>query len=432
MIQASGESTFGHHALSLGEAAAVAAHPAGNGTGRPIAIVLPPREDFSPAASGAIGIVVHQLARTSRPGFSPLVIGPASPFPPYPDVAFTPVRPRWWPPGSHAWRYARAVLHGLRDLEWSEVIRAPTPRSRSLFSRVIRTSGFPTSGHHALAPSLIEVHNRPDVALFLAERLADSKVVLFLHNDPLGMRAARACAARQRLLARLARVVTVSGFLRGRMLEGIAETGRVCVLPNPIVRTAVPVADPSRPREKVLLFAGRVVRDKGADAFVAAVEAVLPRLPGWRAEMFGADRFGPDSPENAYLRALRRRAASAGIAMRGYRPQAEVLAAMARGAIVVVPSRWEEPFGLTALEAMAAGAALITTRRGALPEVAGTAARYAEPDPPEALAEAIHALANDEPGRVALGAAGQARAREFDLERVASRLDRLRREVLDS
>ncbi len=385
----------------MDEAAAVAARPPGNGTGKggvwPLAIVLPPREDFSPAAAGAIGIVVHQLARTSGPGFPPRVIGLASPFPPYQDVPFTPVRPHWWPPGPHAWRYGHAVLQGLRGL----------------------------------APSLIEVHNRPDVALFLAAHVAASKIVLFLHNDPLGMRAARTSAARQRLLARLAGVVTVSEFLRGRMLAGLAETKGVSVLPNPILCPDLPAADSSLPREKVLLFAGRVVRDKGADAFVAAMEAVLPRLPGWRAEMFGADRFGPDSPENAYLRALRRRASSAGIAMRGYRPQAEVLAAMARAAIVVVPSRWEEPFGLTALEAMAAGAALITTRRGALPEVAGDAARYAEPDPPEALAEVIFALARDETARAALSAAGRARARLFDLERVASRLDRLRRDLLE-
>ena len=38
------------------------------------------------------------------------------------------------------------------------------------------------------------------------------------------------------------------------------------------------------------------------------------RLPGWRAEMIGADRFRADSPETPFIRALRPRAAAAGVA----------------------------------------------------------------------------------------------------------------------
>jgi UDP-glucose:(glucosyl)LPS alpha-1,2-glucosyltransferase len=361
-----------------------------------LAIVLPPRGDFSPAAAGAIGIVVHRLARAGGPGFAPLVLGPASALPPFPDVAFSPLRAGWWPPGPHAWRYGIAACRRLR----------------------------------ALIPALIEVHNRPDVALLLARRFAPTPVVLFLHNDPREMRGARTGAERLRLFSRLARVVTVSEFLRGLLLEGLAEAPRAAVLANPIECAALPAPVPAGAREQVLLFAGRMVRDKGADSFVAAAEAALPRLPGWRAEMFGADRPGPDAPETSYVRALRRRASAAGIEVHGYRPHGEVLAAMARAAIVVVPSRWAEPFGLTALEALAEGAALIAAPRGALPEVAGQAALYAEPDPPGALAEAMVALATDPGRRAGLGAAGIARAKKFDLPEVAARLAKLRSEVL--
>ena len=59
--------------------------------------------------------------------------------------------------------------------------------------------------------------------------------------------------------------------------------------------------------------------------------------------MIGADRFAPDSPETGFIRALRPEAEAAGVAMLGYRPHGDVLAAMARAAIVVVPSRWPEP-----------------------------------------------------------------------------------------
>ena len=67
------------------------------------------------------------------------------------------------------------------------------------------------------------------------------------------------------------------------------------------------------------------------------------------------------------------------------------------------PTPWPEhlveapaqPFGLAALEALASGAALICTRQGALPEVAGEAALYVEPADPAQLAAAITSLATD-------------------------------------
>ncbi|MGH7118818.1 MAG: glycosyltransferase family 4 protein [Acetobacteraceae bacterium] len=362
-----------------------------------LAIVLPPREAFTPAAAGGIALVVHRLARATE-DVSAVVIGPETAFLPFSDVDFRPAHSLGWPPGSHVRRYSLAVARTLRNL----------------------------------APDLIEVHNRPDVALFLAKRFPATPGVLFLHNDPRGMRAAASPAERRLLLQRLARVVSVSAFLRELLLDGVAASERALVLPNPIERAALPPPLPQAFRLPLILFAGRMVSDKGADAFVAAAAAALPRLPGWRAAMYGADRFGPASPETPYIVALRRRAAAAGIILNGYRPQAEVQAAMAEAAIVVVPSRWPEPFGLTALEAMAAGAALIAAPRGALPEIAGAAARYADPDDPASLAETLVALARDAPARAALAERGLARAAAFDLPRIAARLARLRADVLAS
>ncbi len=341
---------------------------------------------------------MHRLARVAGSDVPAAVVGPATALPPFQDVDFRPVRPAFWAVGTGARRYTLAVERLLRGL----------------------------------APDLIEVHNRPDAALFLAGRFPAVPCVLFLHNDPRGMRVATTPAARRLLLARLARVVSVSAFLRGLLLEGIGENEQAVVLPNPIECAVLPKPLPPAARSPLILFVGRMVSDKGADLFVAAAAAALPRLPGWRAEMYGADRFGQASPETPYLARLRRRAAEAGIALHGYRPQAEVAAAMAEAAIVVVPSRWPEPFGLTALEAMAAGAALIASPRGALPEIAGGAARYADPDDPAALAETIVALARDALARALLGEAGRARARTFDLPRVGAALAALRADILAS
>lgn len=355
----------------------------------PVAIVLPPKEGFSPDAVGAIGLLVHRLVRAGAPG---IVLGRAPVGAAFADVPFVPVRPGLGL--SSVARYAAGVAREVRRLQ----------------------------------PALIEVHNRPEVALRL-QRLG-VPTSLFLHNDPVGMRGAPSAADRARLLGHMARVVTVSAWLRERFLLGVANPVRTpVVLPNCIDVPEIDATMPAGVRDPVVLFAGRVVADKGADLFVDACGQALPSMPGWRAQVIGADRFGPHSPDTPFLRGLRLRAAAAGVALLGHQSHDRVLAAMRRAAIVCVPSRWDEPFGLTALEAMACGAALVCSSRGGLPEVAGDAALYAEPEV-AALSAAILALAGDPARRAALGAAGQRRAAGFSAPAAAQALVRLRRDIL--
>ena len=114
------------------------------------------------------------------------------------------------------------------------------------------------------------------------------------------MRRATSGAA-QRIAGDAGEVATSSAFLRGRLLNDIPTPARIPrVLPNSIDLRESP---PPRASAPVVLFVGRIVRDKGADTFVAACARALPQLPGWSAEMIGADRFGPDSPETPFLRA---------------------------------------------------------------------------------------------------------------------------------
>lgn len=352
-----------------------------------VAIVLPPREGFSPRAVGAIGLLVHRLTTSGE-----VVVGAHEAPDVFPDRTFLPVARSFWPIAGTG-RYAAAV------------------------ARVLARVG----------PSLIEVHNRPEVALRLRHRFPDVPVTLFLHNDPRSMRRARDPAQRRRLLA-CVRVACVSGTLRAFFLEGLDPGADVAVLPNCIDLAQVP--PPAGARDPVILFAGRMVADKGADAFVSACAAVLPRLPGWRAEMIGADRFSPDSPETPFLAALRPAARAAGIRLRGHLPHREVLEAMGQAAIMVVPSRWQEPFGMTALEAMACGTPLVVSPRPGLLEVTGDAALIAEPDEAGVLAAALMRLAGDPALRARLSELGRARAALFGVAAARGRLAALRERQL--
>jgi glycosyltransferase involved in cell wall biosynthesis len=330
-----------------------------------VAIVLPAREDFCPQAAGAISLVVQRFC-AALPGAVVLGTPRAVTFP---DVAYEPVTG------------AFGIWKALRRLK----------------------------------PVVIEVHQQPRLALALAYLFPRARVMLVLHNDPLTMRGLRTGFGRRWVVAKLHRVVCVSAFLAGRFGAGAV------VLPNPLTLAALPRR--AETRSPVILYAGRITVDKAPDVFIAACAEALPQLPGWRAVMIGGDRFGPSSPETPYVTRMREAAAAAGVAFLGPRPHAEVLEAMAAAAIVVVPSRWAEPFGLTALEAMASGAALVTTGNGALREVAGEAALYVTP---EGLGAALVGLARDEPARGALAAAGLARAAAFDTSVVVARLEGLR------
>lgn len=350
-------------------------------TDRPrVTIVLPHREGFGPGAAGAVASVVRRMTSNGS-RYDALVIGPRFAGPPFADIPFRPVSTPGWLPMKPTQSYALIVARALA----------------------------------ALPATPIEVHNKPDVAVLLARLFPRRPVTLFLHNDPRTMRGARTVTARAGLLRRLARVVVVPRYLADAMLDGLdpAPVGRPLVLHNTIGEQELPAVVPMPDRDPVILFVGRVVPEKAPDAFVAACAAALPHLPAWRAEIIGANGFGAGVEESRFIRMLRPVAGAAGIAMRGFMPHDDVLRAMARSAVVVVPSRWPEPFGLTALEAMACGAALACSGRGGLSEVTGDCCLRIDPDDVDGFARILVRLGQDGPLRARLSEAGQARAREW-------------------
>jgi alpha-1,3-rhamnosyl/mannosyltransferase len=89
----------------------------------------------------------------------------------------------------------------------------------------------------------------------------------------------------------------------------------------------------------------------------------------------------------------------------------EDLATLYASATAVAYVSLNEGFGLPVLEAMAAGAPVLTSDRSSMPEVGGDAAAYADPTSVASIRDALAALLTDAPRRAALSAAGRERAR---------------------
>ena len=132
-------------------------------------------------------------------------------------------------------------------------------------------------------------------------------------------------------------------------------------VPNTTIRAGVPTARiPWSSRTGAgALFAGRFTPEKGVlDAIRIAHRADMRlSLAGWPYDRDFAERIV--SPL----------ATKSNAAVLGSLDRAQLWRRMAGAAVVLCPSKWDEPFGLVAAEAQAAGTPVVGYRRGALPEV---------------------------------------------------------------
>jgi glycosyltransferase involved in cell wall biosynthesis len=224
-------------------------------------------------------------------------------------------------------------------------------------------------------------------------------------------------------LRRAAAVIAVSEATRQEILARFRlAPARVVVVPEAApVGFAPPdpatLADARRRyglRRPYVLFVGLLEPKKNLGVLLEAV-ARLHRAGDWgdtELLVVGAPGWGPDP---------RTRVAELGldgiVRFVGPAPDADLPALYGGALAFAFPSMWEG-FGLPVLEAMAAGAPVVASNRGALPEVAGGAARLVEPQAAP-LAEALGALVADAGERARLRAAGLARAATYSWARTA-------------
>jgi glycosyltransferase involved in cell wall biosynthesis len=181
----------------------------------------------------------------------------------------------------------------------------------------------------------------------------------------------------------------------------------------------------AKPKEPLILCVGRALRHKGHIEAMAAITRALGSRPEWSARFMVSDPVAADQ-EPATVEALRdaAKAFNGRIRVDSNVPYAEVKAAWERAEVGMVLTTGPEPFGRTALEALASGAALLTSGRGGLAEICGPCAVTVDPGQADAVAAALGQLLDEPERRVELARAGRKRVEQlFDIRTIAQQMD---------
>jgi glycosyltransferase involved in cell wall biosynthesis len=315
---------------------------------------------------------------------------------------------------------ARALLR-YRDVDRPFAPPVPDPRARRRLGRLV----------HDLRPDIVHAHG------WLGASVPRSKVpmvvtahdyALVCHLRTLFRRDGRTCvgpSARDclscagpslrggllatgtavgRRLWRFDAVITLSEHVARSLRPFVDVPLEVCggLLPRPGVETE-PVGLPDGP---FALFAGDEGAHKGLDVVLDAWRQV-PEVPLVVATTRPLDRALPAGVVGTSL------------------ARSAMPTAWRRATLAVVPSLWPEPFGMVAMEALAAGTPVVASRVGGLPEIVrdGVDGVLVGPGDPAALAATVRELLEDDARREAMAASARSGASRFAPAVVAEAVD---------
>jgi glycosyltransferase involved in cell wall biosynthesis len=242
------------------------------------------------------------------------------------------------------------------------------------------------------ARRLLALHRWAEVSLHMnmslrwhwAALLGRARIVLVHHGvyEGQGWRGGVA-AWIKRELCRGAVNVSVSQFVASRLPV------RSLVIPNPY-DDALFREEPGVPRDRDLVFLGRLVSDKGASLLLDALASLKKEGLRFSLSVVGDGPEGPALREQAALLGL-----GGQVAFLGVRRGAELARILNGHRVLVVPSLTKEGFGIVALEGIACGCVVIGSSGGGLPEAIGPCGLTFPNGDSRALAGRIKQVLND-------------------------------------
>ena len=199
---------------------------------------------------------------------------------------------------------------------------------------------------------IIEIHNRPLVFTYLKNKI-NTNYILYFHNDPLSMKGSKTVSERLGLLNRIDKIIFVSKWVQNRFFERIDKK---LLNKTEVVYPSIHKENKLIKKKKQITFVGKLNKSKGYDIYRDAIIKILTEFQDWNAYSIGDEKRKRPIINHERHHEL------------GFLKHKNVLKFLNKSEIAVVPSRWEEPFGRTALESSSRACATVISNRGGLPE----------------------------------------------------------------
>ena len=274
---------------------------------------------------------------------------------------------------------------------------------------------------------MVIIENRPGYGLKIPQKYP-AKIVYHIHNDFLNAEVKLA----QEIYDRADGIITVSEYIRQRVLTIEARDKKCKVVLNGINLHAFNQSIENKVSRKdyglkdddfVMVFAGRMVPEKGVRQLLEAFQE-LKDYPNIKLLMIGGSFYGNEMEDTPFIRELRTQFAHLQdrISFTGFKPYQDIPAHLALADVAILPSTWNEPLGLTCIEAMAMGLPVITTNRGGISETVTPDCALilpVTPRLPKELAKTILDLYKHPEKRQAMSEAAKKRSQFFSKERYA-------------
>ena len=201
---------------------------------------------------------------------------------------------------------------------------------------------------------ILEIHNRPHY-LNLISNLKQTKKVLFFHNNPLEMQGSLTSNERIKLHKNADFIVFNSNWTKSKFLKDLSisdNDSKIKVIPQSTSKVKIDFSK----KKKIISFVGKLNSAKGYDIFGEAIIKILNKHKEWSAIVIGNEPRQKLFYEHERLKNI------------GFKDNKYVLRKLKQVSISIIPSRWDEPFGRSSLEAASRGCAIIRSDKGGLNE----------------------------------------------------------------
>ena len=289
-----------------------------------ISILLPYKENFSPTYAGAVSIFLKDTINCSKFKKNIIVYGNTN--------------------------FKKKLIKNYKNLPFTPSFLRSS--SKLYLNKFVNIENKKKS-------DLIEIHNRPDYVDKLFN--INKNLVLYFHNNPQDMKNSKSLNDRINLIKKTKKIIFNSKWTKKKFLQGLKINNEYKKKLDVIYQSTSSKKVNFRNKKKFIIFVGRLNSSKGYDIFGKSVLKLLDNYKEWKAVVIG------DEPREKILFRHKR------LNILGFLDHKKVSNWFIKSQIAVVCSKWQEPFGRTALEATSAGCAVIITNRGGLPEAAPNA-----------------------------------------------------------